>query len=233
MSSDKKEQKRFITLTVAGGFLLTTNWLSFIYVINHISIQAGSFSYLICPIITSVFGYLILKELLTPNQWLAILLSAISCILLGSGSILNLGFSLLVATSYAFYLITQRMLKDYDKIFLLTLQLITAVVVVGPFYTFFNGTAGVDVYFFSILIIISLLFTVIPLFLSLYALKELNSGAIGILMYVNPVLNFLIAFIYYKENTTNIQLAAYLLISISLILYNIRYIKTRFLPGKA
>jgi chloramphenicol-sensitive protein RarD len=229
-SSDQKEQKRFAYLTLAAGLLMTINWLVFIYVINHISIQTGSFSYLVCPIITAVLGYLLLKETLAPNQWIAIILSSISCILLGTGSFLNLGYSLLIASSYAFYLITQKLLKDYDKIFLLTLQLIIACIIVMPFYTFFNGGAGVDLYFFSVIVLISLLFTVLPLFLSLFALKEMPSGAMGILMYINPVLNFIIAFLYYQEKASNNQLWAYSMISLSLILYNLNFSKAKVLP---
>lgn len=230
-TSGKQEQRRFTFLTVAGGFLLTTNWLTFIYVINHISIQTGSFSYLICPIITAILGFLLLKETLAPNQWIAIALSTFSCILLGAGSFLNLGFSLLIAFSYAFYLITQRMLKDYDKMFLLMLQVIIAVLIVGPFYSFFNGSAGVDAHFFLLIILISVLFTVIPLFLSLFALKQLPSGAMGILMYINPVLNFIIAFLYYQEVSSITQVAAYFIISISLILYNVKFTRRKFTTG--
>jgi len=231
-ASDKKEQKRFSILSIFGGLLMTTNWLTFIYVINHISIQTGSFSYLICPIITAVLGFIVLKESLTQNQWVAILLSSFSCVLIGSGSLLNLGFSLLIASSYAFYLITQRMLKAYDKTFLLMLQLSIALIVVGPFYSFFNGSAAVDIYFFSIVTLISLLFTVLPLFLSLYALKELPSGAMGILMYINPILNFIIAFLYYQEITSSTQLWAYFLISVSLVLYYVKLPKVKSFKEK-
>ncbi|WP_242929507.1 EamA family transporter [Pontibacter vulgaris] len=217
------ERRRFILYTLLGGMLLTTNWLTFIYVINHIDIQTGSFSYLLCPILTAVLGWALLKEPLRKNQWLAIGLSALSCVLIGTGEITSLLFSLLIALSYAFYLITQRILKVYDKIVLLTLQLLLAFALIGPFYSFFAGTEPVvlDAHFFLQVALLSVVFTVLPLFLNLYALKELTSGTIGILMYINPILNFVMAFLYFNEQTSFTKVAAYIVIFISVIIYNI------------
>ncbi|NDK56859.1 EamA family transporter [Pontibacter fetidus] len=222
-------KRQFIVYTLLGGILLTLNWLTFIYVINHINIQTGSFSYLLCPILTAVLGFLLLNEELRTNQWLAIGLSIISCILIGTGELTSLLFSLLIAMSYAFYLITQRILRAYDKIVLLTLQLLLAFVFIGPFYSFFKGdsTIVLDGHFFLNVSILSALFTVLPLFLNLYALKELTSGTIGILMYINPIMNFVIAFVYFNEETTPVKVMAYVLIFISVIIYNLNLKKRR------
>ncbi|AKD02544.1 EamA family transporter [Pontibacter korlensis] len=221
-ASEPREKRLFILYTFLGGVLLTTNWLAFIYVVNHINIQTGSFSYLLCPILTAVLGFLLLKEELRVNQWLAIGLSALSCAMVGSGEITSLLFSLLIALSYAFYLITQRLLKAYDKIVLLKLQLVLAFAFIGPFYSFLTGgNAQLDTHFFVQVGLLSAGFTVLPLFLNLFALKELTSGTIGILMYINPILNFLMAFLYFGEQTTSTKVAAYVLIFISVIIYNI------------
>ena len=40
------------------------------------------------------------------------------------------------------------------------------------------------------ILLIAVLFTIIPLFLNLYALKGVNSSTMGILLYINPVFNF-------------------------------------------
>lgn len=222
-ASKPREARRFLLFTFLGGTLLTINWLTFIYVINHINIQTGSFSYLLCPILTAMLGFALLKEELRLNQWVAIGLSALSCVLIGTGELTSLLFSLLIALSYAFYLITQRLLKVYDKIVLLTLQLLLAFVFIAPFYSQLKGSSEValDGQFFLMTGILSAVFTVLPLFLNLYALKELTSGTIGILMYINPILNFVVAFVYFNEETTVVKVAAYVLIFISVIIYNI------------
>lgn len=221
--SQLKDRRKFIVYTFLGGALLTVNWLLFIYVINHINIQTGSFSYLLCPIITAVLGFILLKEELRLNQWIAIALSALSCALVGSGEITSLLFSLFIALSYAFYLITQRLLKAYDRIVLLTLQLLLSFAFIGPFYTYFSEGASVvlGADFYLNIIMLSAVFTVLPLFLNLFALKELTSGTIGILMYINPILNFVMAFLYFGEETTTLKVLAYVTIFISVIIYNL------------
>ena len=223
------DKRRFLILTALGGGLLTVNWFVFIYVINHIDIQTGSFSYLLCPILTALLGYLLLNEKLKKNQWVAIFISLLSCFMLGTGAMVNLFYSLLIASSYAFYLITQRVLKDYDKMVLLTLQLVVSFSLMGPFYNYFNAgnTLGADYYFFGVITILSVGFTIIPLFLNLYALTELKSGTIGILLYINPIINFVMAFFYFKEKTSLHQGLAYTLIFLSVILYNLRFKKKK------
>lgn len=62
-------------LTFGGGTLLIANWFFFIYVMNHISIKAASFAYLVCPILTTLLAFFILKESLSKWQWIAVLLS--------------------------------------------------------------------------------------------------------------------------------------------------------------
>ncbi|MCC9136377.1 EamA family transporter [Pontibacter silvestris] len=217
------ERRRFVLFTFFGGALQTINWLTFIYVINHINIQTGSFSYLLCPIMTAVLGFLLLKEPLRKNQWIAIGLSSLSCVLVGSGEINSLLFSLIIGLSYALYLITQRILKAHDKIVLLTLQLMLSFTFIAPFYSYFKGDAGttLDLNFFLFVFLIGAFFTVLPLFLNLYALKELTSGTIGILMYINPIINFVVAFIFFKEETTPVKVFAYVIIFVSVIIYNL------------
>src|ERR1700755_2106350 len=66
-----------------GGLFLTGNWFSFIYVTNQVSLKAAAFAYIICPVLTTVLAWLILKEQLTKGQWMAVLLSAAGCGILG------------------------------------------------------------------------------------------------------------------------------------------------------
>lgn len=225
--STPQQKRQFLVLMPLSGVLLTVNWFTFIYVVNHVDIQTGSFSYLLCPILTALLGFMLLKEKLKTNQWIAIGISLLSCALIGTGSFRNLVFSLFIALSYALYLITQRVLKQYDKIILLTLTLIVTTLLIGPFYNYFNAghPLGLDWYFFGVIAVLSIVFTIIPLFLNLYALKELKSGTVGILLYINPVINFAMAFWYFHEKTSPQKALAYVLILMSIVIYNLKFRK--------
>lgn len=219
--SSRQDQRQTIFCSIAGGILLSANWLIFIYVMNNINVQTASFSYLICPIITALLSVLIIKEKLKSHQWLAILISLASCSLIGIESWLNLLYSLLVAATYAFYLITQRIVRQYDRLVILTLQLAISFVIIAPLYLFLDAhSLQPTVSFYTNALILALIFTVLPLFLNLYALNELKSSTIGILMYINPVVNFSVAFLYYHESAGLHQVGAYALIMFSIVVYN-------------
>jgi chloramphenicol-sensitive protein RarD len=62
---------------------------------------------------------------------------------------------------------------------------------------------------------------VLPLFLNLYALNKINAATIGILMYINPLINFTLAFLVVNETATTTQILGYVTIGVALLLFNI------------
>lgn len=219
-SFSKKKKKNTLLLTISGGFLLVFNWFLFMYAVNHVSLQSASLAYLICPIITTVLAFIILKEKLDNWQWLAVAICVISCAILSYGHTTELIYSFIIATTFALYLISQRRNNEFDKFLILTIQLVIASLVLLPFYPKFSGPVPTESLFYMMLGLIVVLFTIIPLFLNLFALKGMNSSAVGILMYTNPLINFILALFYFKEDIQFSQLIAYSLIGISIIVFN-------------
>jgi chloramphenicol-sensitive protein RarD len=225
ISLQKSTQRSIIILTLLGGMLLTINWLAFIYVVNAINIKTASFSYLICPVITAGLGYVLLREKMLPIQWFAIFLCALSCVLMGMNNVAELGYSLLIAFSYALYLITQRKNQGFNRLIVLGIQVLFAFILMNLFFGQLVGTVVVDLRFYAIVACIALFFTVLPLFLNLYALNKINAATIGILMYINPLINFLLAFFVVKETATAVQIAGYAVIAIALVIFNYPVLK--------
>ncbi|WP_136668174.1 EamA family transporter [Flavobacterium sp. H122] len=219
---EKQEKRKTIFLTILGGFLLVINWFLFMYCVNHISIQSASFAYLICPIITTVLAYFILKEHLTKWQWTAVGLFIFSCSILSYGHVKDLMYSLVIATTFALYLISQRKNNQFDRFVVLTVQLSIASLVLLPFYPFYKEATPTASLFWILMTLIVVLFTIIPLFLNLFALKGVNSATVGVLMYTNPLINFLLALFYFNEEINVPQLIAYFLILVAIIVFNER-----------
>lgn len=217
----KTKRWEVIGLTLAGGALLTVNWLTFIYIVNNINIKTASFSYLICPVITAVLGYVLIKEKLTSLQWIAVALCTLSCILMGINSALELGYSFLTAVTYALYLITQRRNQGFDRMVMLGIQVLFSFLILNFFYGQLIHSVPAATEFYAIILSIAVFFTVLPLFLNLFALNKINSATIGILMYLNPLVNFSVAFVIFKETISPLQIVGYLIIIAALILFNI------------
>lgn len=214
------QRNLIVGLTLAGALLLIVNWLIFIYVINHINIKTASFSYFICPVLTAVLGNFILKEKLTSLQWTAVALCIVSCVLLGLNSVLELGYSFAVAISYALYLVSQRKNYGFDRLTILATQMIFALIVLTVAYPWLVNAAPVTFFFYGMIAVVAGVFTVLPLFLNLYALNRINSATVGILLYINPMMNFAIAFFIFHETITQLQLIGYMIILIALVLFN-------------
>ncbi len=220
ISSASEKRRTTILLTLAGGALLCVNWLTFIYIVNDINVKTASFSYLICPVITAVLGYFLIHEKLTTIQWSAVALCAVSCVLIGLNSALELGYSVLTAFTYAVYLVSQRKNQGFDRIIVLGVQVLFALFLLTCVKGYLVTEIPQDLRFYEIVAIIAVVFTVLPLFLNLFALNKINSATIGILMYINPLINFTIAFVVFKEQISLLQALGYSIIVVALILFN-------------
>jgi chloramphenicol-sensitive protein RarD len=213
-------KREVIAVTLLGGLLLTANWFFFIYAVNHISVKAGSLAYLVCPILTTVLAYFILHEKLNRWQWAAVGLSSFSCSLLSIDHVTDLLYSLIIAASYALYLVSQRKSTGFDKFLLLTFQILFSSLILLPFYPVYSGAVPAELSFYLLILVIAVVFTIAPLFMNLYALQGVNSSTMGILLYINPLIGFFIAVFYFKEEITGLQLSAYGLILVAIMMFN-------------
>lgn len=224
LSANPTERRNVVLLWLAGGALLTINWLTFIYTVNHVNIRTASFSYFICPVLTAVLGYMVLKEKMTSIQWVAVGLCAVSCVMMGLSSVSELGYSFTTAFTYGLYLVLQRLYKEYDRMTVLSVQILFSFLLLNVAYPWLIDELPSDSKFYWVTAAVAAFFTVLPLFLNLFALIRINSATVGILMYINPIINFAIAFIVFHEQTTLLQVAAYVIIGIGLVLFNWRFL---------
>jgi len=225
---EPKTRRNLMALTVVSSVMLAGNWFFFIYVMNHVSVKAASFAYLVCPILTTVFAFIILKEQLTKLQWFSVILSALSCTLLSINNFNDVFYSIVVAATYAIYLVLQKKFAGIDKFLLLTVQLLITSVILLPFYPVYSGPLPAEAAFYGYILIIAIGFTIIPMLLNLYALKGLDSSTLGILLYINPIIGFLLAAFYYNEPISALQIAAYAIIVVSIAIFNVgSYLKVK------
>ncbi|EGV44988.1 EamA family transporter [Bizionia argentinensis JUB59] len=226
-SLEKKERIRIFFINAFSGFFLALNWYIFIYVMNNVSVGATALAYLICPILTMVLAYMVLKEKLFKLQWFSVFLSLTACILLSLGNLSDFLYSMVIAFTYAIYLVLQRRNKEMDRFLILTVQIVFAVIILSPFFLTYDFETPKTNYFYSMIALIAVGFTIIPMFLNIYALRGLNSSVVGVFIYLNPLINFFLAVFYFKESFTLLQALSYGLIIISIIIFNIPALKHR------
>lgn len=221
----KAEKRKFVGINIGGGALLTANWFTFIYAMNHATVRSTSLAYLICPILTTVLAYFILKEKLKLQQWLAVCISVIGCLLLSLGHFLEMSYSVIVALTYALYLILQKQNKGFDKVLVLFIQILFAGILLMPYFLKYSGTFITDIKFHGFIVVIAVFFTIVPLLLNLFALKGINSSTVGMLLNINPIIAFVLSAVYFHEKTTTTQLIAFGLVFLAVLIFNVKFKK--------
>jgi len=219
------KKKILLLLTTLSAFLITGNWFTYIYAVNSVSLKAAAFAYMVCPLITALCGFVLLKEQLTKIKIIALAIALISIILLATGSLYEVLWAILIASFYAVYIILLKVIKDVDKFNLLGIQLILSGIIISPVYLISSQPFPLVTSFWLHIFLIAIVFTIIPLFLNAYALVGMPSSALGILIYLNPIVAFAVAFFYFKENIDVHQLFAYLLLLLSIVIFNAHLLK--------
>ncbi|MEL1256043.1 EamA family transporter [Flavobacterium sp. DGU38] len=214
------KRRNTVLLNIGGSFFLMLNWFTFIYVMNHVSVKATSLAYLVCPILTTLLAYFILHEKLSKTQWLAVGLSISGCLLLSYADIMDMFFSIIIGLTYASYLVSQRVNKGFDKFIILTFHITLAALLLVPFYPAYSGPIPTEFTFYFCIETIAIFFTIIPLFLNLYALSGINSSTVGMLLNINPMIAFGLACFVYKEKITALQILAYVIIFMAVLVFN-------------
>lgn len=219
-NEEKYSRRKIIWLSLLAGLLITGNWFTYIYAVNNVNLKSAAFAYMVCPLITALGGFLILKEKLSVMKMIALGFASVSIIILAQGSLRDVLWSVLVAALYSFYLIIQRVMVRIDKFNMLGLHLLIATLLMLPFFLSDFEFFPSDPYFWITIVVISIFFTIIPLFLSLYALIGMPSSTLGIIIYINPIVAFAVAFFYFHEGISVHQLYSYALLLAAVIVFN-------------
>ena len=219
-SLSRRDRRGVLFQLFGGGFFLTCNWFFYIYVVNNVSVKASAFAYLVCPVLTTLLAWAILKEYLSKGQWVAVLMSVASCGILAFNHLLDLFYSMIIAFSYAFYLVSQRKNYGVDRFLLLTGQVIFSALLLLPFYPAYRGPVPQSAHFYLSIGFMAIFLTIIPLFLNLYALKQLKSSTVGVLMNITPLVAFVLALAVFDERIDLQQVFSYGIIGLSVGVFN-------------
>ena len=215
-----RQRKKIILLTLIASLLIMGNWFTFIYAVNNVNVQSAAFAYLVCPLLTTLAAFLFLKERLTLVKKIAIGIALVSVALLAGGSLHDVAWSIGIASLYALYLVAQRVIQLVDRLVILAIQLTTCSLFILPFLVGQHHPLPTSATFWTNIVIIAIFFTIIPLYLSLYALNGISSTTVGVLLYINPIIAFIIAIVHFGEPIYTHQLLAYLVLFFAVFLFN-------------
>ena len=213
--------RRVVVLLTVTALLIGGNWLLYVYAVNSGHILAGSLGYYLNPLANVLLGRIVLKERLTWLQWAAVALAAAGISALAVGALGQLWISLTLCVSFATYGLLRK-IAPVDAVAGLAIE--TAILF--PFaagWLLWGLAAGTPIFGTSQLHVILIAFagvvTATPLLLFTAAAKRLRYSTLGMLQFLAPTLQFLLAVSIYGEPFTSAHAIAFGAIWGALALY--------------
>ena len=124
--------------------------------------------------------------------------------------------------------VSQRRNAGFDTFIVLTVHIVLSALILLPFYHAFGGQMPAEIAFYGYIGIIAVFLTILPLFLNLFALSGINSSVVGMLLNINPIIGFTLAIaVFHVSIHRYLQITAYSIIFISIIVFNSREIFIR------
>ena len=212
-----------IFLLFLSGILIAINWYGFIYAVNSGNALQASLGYYIFPLVAVFLGIVFKKEKFTLIQILAICLVISSVVLLVYVNGEMPGLALILAFSFGFYGLIKSNVK-LDPISSVTFETILITPLAMIIMIFFAEPVLKKESFFAdntlILLMFSGLITALPLVLFSTGTKVFSYATVGLVQYLNPTLQFLIAIFYFKEAFELGHALAFSLIWVALFIYS-------------
>ncbi|TRM10843.1 EamA family transporter RarD [Lentibacillus cibarius] len=214
------DKKKLIGISLAA-IVISINWLTFIWAVNHDHVIQSSLGYYINPLVSILLGMLVLKETLTRVQLFSFILAAIGVVNLTVSFGVFPWISILLAFSFASYGLLKKTV-DISAMFGLTVETMIVTPLALVYLFFFSGESLAGSVMFSgtgLLLAGAGMATAVPLLLFAFGAKKIPLSMVGFLQYFAPTIMLILGVFVYKETFSTAHLISFALIWIALIIY--------------
>jgi len=221
---------------LASASLIAANWLIYVWAVHEDHILAASLGYFISPLLSVLLGRIFLGEKLSRNKWIALAIASVGVSVLAIQALDTLWISLALAISWSSYGLVRK-IADIGPIVGLTAEtgiLFLPFILLLIWLTFAIPSSATSQHLgddrtLDLLLIGGSIVTAIPLLLFASAVKKMTLGAIGLLNYLAPTIQFLVGVLIYREPLTPSHIICFVLIWTSLAIFS----TDSYLAGKA
>ena len=244
---EKVNKKDFILLAVCGLFGITTNMMLFLHGLSRTSPIDASIIMTATPVIVLILSVFILKERLTSNKIIGIVIGALGAVLLiwygekaiGTSSSLGNLFIFLNACSYSLYLVLVKpLMKKYKAFTIISWVFLFGFIFMFPFGI--GDLLATDFSAFTTHTYLTIAFvilgtTFLTYLFNIYALTIVSPSVNGSYIYLQPVISFLMVGLYaylfnqteYSEDINIVKILSCILVVIGVYLISKQSKKTK------
>ncbi len=210
---------RSVLLLGLSAALVAFNWGVFIWALGQGRLAEASLGYFMQPLVAVVIGLVGFRERLTPMQWLSVGFAgagvAVFASSLGHLPLVAIGVSL----SFGLYGAVRRLVRvdSLDGLFIETVLL--APFALGWILWHHGAGLGSKGLLVDAILLGAGAFTAIPLLGYIEAARRLPMVALGLLFYINPSVQLLVAVLWLHEPLHAGQVEAFTLVWAGVMLY--------------
>lgn len=203
--------RRATGVLAVAAVLVAVNWLTYVYAIDTERAVDASLGYYLNPLVTVLLGVGLLHERLRPAQWVALGLGALAVVVLGVSGSSAPWIAVALAVSFALYgLAKKRVSRSVAPLpgmaVETTVLLLPAVGYLGWLAAAGQGAmgpggphGGLPPGVLDALLVGTGLMTTAPLLLFAVAARRLPLSTVGLLQFLAPTLQFLVAILVFHE----------------------------------
>ncbi len=196
------KQPRKLALLALAAVVITVNWGTYIYAVNTGHVVESALGYFINPLVSVVFGVVLLRERLRPLQWAAVGAGALAVIVLTIDYGRLPWIALTLAVSFGVYGLVKKQANvgAAESLTVETLVLLTPALAYLVYLemsgqaTFGHTNPG-----HALLLAGAGVITAVPLLFFTASAIRVPLSTIGVLQYIAPILQFLCGVLIAKE----------------------------------
>jgi len=215
--------RRNLVAVFLGSFLISANWLTYIWAVNNDKIVEASLGYYINPLFTIFLGLVVLKERIDRWQVAALLLALVGVMVMTIQYGQLPWVSLLLALTFGLYGLVKKQ-STLKPITGLALETLIVTPLALGYLVYLNatengsfGTASPEI---TLLLILSGIVTATPLLLFAQGAKRVSLSTLGFIQYLSPSISLLLGVFLFKEPFTWVEFVSFGFIWLGLGLYS-------------
>ena len=231
----KKKYLNSFWLILLASLMIGINQYGFIYSISINEVLQASFAYYLFPLLAISFGFIFFRERFTKIQIIAVFFAFFAIFLLSLGINSLPLISIIMGVTFAIYgMIKKKMDLNPLKTVFIEIGLLSPLALAFLLFIFKKNPE--QIYSLNsynyFLLLVSGLITALPLWLFSLSSQQLRYSTLGMINYLNPTLQFLVAVIIFSEPFNNLHLLSFIFIWSGLLLYSYDSIKPSFFKSK-
>jgi chloramphenicol-sensitive protein RarD len=207
---------------IAAAFLISANWGTYIWAVNHGHVVETSLGYFITPLFTVLLGVFVLKERLSTAQWIALAIAFVAVVGLAIENGRPPWVAIILTFSFGLYGLAKKqagagaiegMAVESGTVAPLALAAIVVLGLQGNSTVTHHGTL------YLVLVLLTGPITAVPLLLFGAAATRVPMTTLGLLNYIAPIMQFIVGVLVFHEAMSPMRWAGFGLVWLALVIF--------------